>query len=89
MHVLRWDIFFHISLHFRSPPFACSMAVLAEIQHYTITYLIKHYHAQQGSGAKRRVGVLVLTAAESLVNLAKFLCLGICALYHLAFYETL
>lgn len=41
----------------RSATFACSMAVLAEIQCYTITYLIKHYHAQQDRGALRRVEV--------------------------------
>lgn len=68
----RWDIFYCISLRLRSSTFACSMALLAEIQCYTITYLIKHYHAQQDCGALKRV----LTAAESLVNLAKvLLCL--------------
>lgn len=73
MHDSRWDIFYSISLRLTSSLFACRMAALAEIQSYTITYLIKHYHAQQDGGARRRVGVHVLTTAESLVNLAKVL----------------
>lgn len=39
-------------------------ATLAEIQSYTITYLIKHYRAQQDGEAGRGVGACVRKSAD-------------------------
>lgn len=58
------DIFYGVSLRLKSPLFACSVAALAEIQSYTITYLIKHYRAQQDGEARRRVGACVCLSAD-------------------------
>lgn len=51
-------------MRLKSSLFACSVAALAEIQSYTITYLIKHYRAQQDGEARRRVGASARKSAD-------------------------
>lgn len=58
------DVIPFISMSSRSAIFAGRLALLADIQHYKITYLIKHFHAQQDSEAFRKVEEELLTAIK-------------------------
>lgn len=57
MPVSRWDVFKVDSISSCSHICIQNVASLAEIQSYRITYLIKHYHAQQHSGELTSVEV--------------------------------
>lgn len=75
MQVSRWDVFkvYRMSPCLRSPTFACSMALLAEIQCYTTTSLITHYHAQQDS--EEEESSITADSGTKLVNPANFVLL--------------